>query len=112
MILIVKRKDNGQIHLVTQYNGSEEQGLIWAENWPGLHRIGVDCEWEALTDDEWRWITFIRDNPEFTVRELVKELKTSYWIVYRLVKRYQLAVKIERPRGDVKKKFYVSKKRI
>ena|ERR1043165_6945738 len=110
MILIVKRKDTGDIHRVTQYNSSEGIALIWADGWPGIHKIGEDCDWEELSEEESRMVLFIWDNPEMTIRRLKKELGVSFWPLYRLIKRLRLKVKAERHRGPEKTKKFPKKR--
>src|ERR1700760_3336643 len=109
MILIVKQKQTGQLYQVTQFNATEDVTVIWAAGWPGVHTIGHDCEWEKIAEDKWQWICFIRENPELSMKQLAKELDVDMTWICRFVKKYGLAVRMERTRGEMKTPRYFKK---
>lgn len=99
MILIIKDKKTGNIHEVLKFLASTGGGnYVWSLTWPGRHQVGQDCEMVPMEEDEWRKISFIRENPEMSIRQICKTLRMKYETVYALTHRYNLTVRRERLR--------------
>lgn len=56
MVLLIKRKDTGEVHQVNKYVlGSDNQTHVWCNTWYGHHIIGKDCEYQDTLTYKEKW---------------------------------------------------------